>query len=154
MFAHEDSRAAFQRETDLLAASAADGGGDAVVSLRRLLSEEPLAILFCADGSFVKASPSIFKTTNGTIDASASQMGASSLTMMELLQNAYKKHLASIIDDDAKFKNFGAAEVRSNLGACVGGCLASCFVNVCSGFGARRADLRRHAVVFQLERYG
>ena len=49
LFAHPQSRAAFQAETEQLAAR--EDADDAVVALRKLVSEEPLAILYCVDGS-------------------------------------------------------------------------------------------------------
>ena len=69
LFAHPQSRVAFQSETEEMAAD--DGVDDAVVSARKLLADEPIAILYCIDGSFVRASPSILKTTNGSDDTAA-----------------------------------------------------------------------------------
>ena len=96
---------------------------DAVVSARKLLADEPIAILYCIDGSFVRASPSILKTTNGSDDTAAS------LQMREMVQNSYKEHLAKNKGDDVKQKYYGAAEVRSRVGACVCS-LVTCFVCV------------------------
>ena len=118
LFAHPDSRAAFISETEQLAAR--EDSDDAVVALRKLVAEEPLAILFCVDGSYVKASPSILKTTSLYDDTTAS------LKMRKLVQTTYKDHLARNKGDDVKSKHFGAAEVRSRLGACVGS-LVTCF---------------------------
>ena len=103
-FAHPHSRATFQAETDQLAAR--EGVDDEVVALRKLVAEEPLAILYCVDGSYVKASPSILKTTNGLDDTPAS------IQMREMVQNSFKDHLAQHKGDDVKPKHFGAAEVR------------------------------------------
>ena len=85
LFAHTHSRATFQAETEQLAAD--DNGDDAVVALRKLVADEPLAILYCVDGSYVKASPTILKTSNGTDDTPAS------VQMREMLQKSFKDHL-------------------------------------------------------------
>ena len=85
---------------------AREDADDAVVALRKLVSEEPLAILYCVDGSYVKASPSILKTTSGFDDTPAS------IQMQDMVQNAYKDHLAHNISGDIKPKHFGAAEVK------------------------------------------
>ena len=129
LFAHPDSRAAFISETEQLAAR--EDSDDAVVALRKLVAEEPLAILFCVDGSYVKASPSILKTTSLYDDTTAS------LHMRKLVQTTYKDHLARNKGDDVKSKHFGAAEVRSRLGACVGS-LVTCFVCVHRIWGSSR----------------
>jgi uncharacterized membrane protein YqiK len=111
-FAHPQSREAFQKETEQMAAD--DSEDDAVVALRKLLAEEPIAILHCIDGSYVRASPAILKTSNGSDDNAAS-----TVQMREMVQNAFKEHLAKNKGDDVKKKHFGAAEVRSRVGACV-----------------------------------
>lgn len=121
LFAHPQSRAAFQSETEEMAAD--DGVDDAVVSARKLLADEPIAILYCIDGSFVRASPSILKTTNGSDDMAAS------VQMREMVQNSFRDYLAKNKGDDVKKKYYGAAEVRSRVGACVCS-LVTCFVCV------------------------
>ena len=105
LFAHPHSRATFQAETDELAGG--ENADDAVTALRTLVAEEPVAILYCVDGSYVKASPSILKTTNGSDDTLAS------VQMREMVENSYKEHLAQNRGDDVKIKHFGAAEVRN-----------------------------------------
>ena len=120
LFADPQSRAAFKAETEQLAAD--DKADDGVVALRQLVSEEPIAILYCINGSYVKASPSILKTTNGSDDTAAS------VQMREMLQKSFKDHLDEN-KGDVKKKYFGAAEVRSRVGACVCS-LVKCFVCV------------------------
>ena len=120
-FAHPHSRAAFQAETEQLAAR--EDADDAVMALRKLVAEEPLAILYCVDGSYVKASPMILKTNNGFDDTAAS------VQVRDMVQNSYRDHLAQNKGDDVHWKRFGAAEVRSRVGACVGS-LVTCFVRV------------------------
>jgi hypothetical protein len=107
MFANDQSRGLFQEATDQ--AAAADDSDDAEMVLRRLLSNEPLAILYCVDGSYVKASPSILKTTNRADDTLAS------VQMREMIQKSYKDHLARNKGDDFKAKHFGAAEVTCEV---------------------------------------
>ena len=119
LFAHPDSRATFLAETNELAGG--ENADDAVTALRTLVAEEPVAILYCVDGSYVKASPSILKTTNGLDDASAS------VQMREMVQNSFRDHLAQNKDADVKPRRFGAAELRSRVGACVGS-LITCFL--------------------------
>ena len=114
LFAHPDAREAFQKETEEMANLDLDLGDDGVVPLRKLLTEEPMAILYCVNGTYVKASPSILKTTNGTDDAVAT------VQMRETVQKSYREHLAAAnISGDLKKKYYGAAEVRSRVGACV-----------------------------------
>ena len=123
MFAIEGSREKFREETQNLAA--AEQLEDAEMTLRQLLSEEPLAILYCVDGSYVKATPSILKTSNGQ------EENASSMTMREKLQNSYKEHLKTNKPEDMKLSHFGAAQVTSRVGACVGSLVTShytCFM--------------------------
>ena len=129
VFAHPDSRAAFLAETEQLAAR--DDADDGVVALRKLVADEPLAILYCVDGSYVKASPTILKTSNGTDDTPAS------VQMREMLQNSYRDHLAHNRGDDIKPKHFGAVEVRRRVGACVGA-LVTCFVCLHRIWGSSR----------------
>mgnify|MGYP007125034740 CR=1 FL=1 len=107
MFAHENSREFFREVTDH--AAAADDSDDAEMVLIRLLSNEPLAILYCVDGSYVKASPSILKTTNRADDTPAS------VQMRDMIQKSYKEHLARNKGDDVKAKHFGAAEVTCEV---------------------------------------
>ena len=107
MFANDESRGLFQEATDQ--AAAADDSDDAEMVLRRLLWNEPLAILYCVDGSYVKASPSILKTTNRADDTLAS------VQMREMIQKSYKDHLARNKGDDVKAKHFGAAEVTCEV---------------------------------------
>jgi hypothetical protein len=109
-FAHPESREKFNAETAELAPLGEDVNG-AFVATRNMLALEPIAILYCVDGSYVKASPSILKTTNGT-DSSAA-----SVQMREMIQNSYKAHLARNKDDAVKPKDFGAAEVTCEVGA-------------------------------------
>jgi hypothetical protein len=104
LFAHPDSRGKFMAETAELAPLGEDVNG-ALVATRNMLALEPVAILYCVDGSYVKASPSILKTTNGT-DSSAA-----SVQMRELLQKSYKAHLASNKYEAVKTRYFSAAEV-------------------------------------------
>lgn len=121
LFAHPQSRVAFQSETEEMTAD--EGVDDAVVSARKLLADEPIAILYCIDGSFVRASPSILKTTNGSDDTAAS------VQMREMVQNSFKEYLAKNKGDDVKQKYYGAAEVRGRVGAWVCS-LVTCFVCV------------------------
>ena len=55
MFAHPTSRAKFLEDTEL---ELGEEGGD-TASMRKLLSEEPLVILYCIDGTYVKVTPAI-----------------------------------------------------------------------------------------------
>ena len=103
LFAHTDARAAFLAETEQQAGVA--GVDDAENALRKLLSKEPLAILYCVDGSYVKASTSILKTTSGNDTCAAS------VQMCDMVQKSYKEHLAGNRGDVVKVRHFGAAEV-------------------------------------------
>lgn len=96
----------------------------AVMAMRKLLAEEPIAILYCIDGSYVRASPSILKTSSGSDDAAASNV-----QMRDMLQTSFKDHLKNNKGDDVDKKFFGAAEVRSRVGACVCS-LVECFMCV------------------------
>lgn len=92
----------------------------AVMAMRKLLAEEPIAILYCIDGSYVRASPSILKTSSGSDD---------DVQMRDMLQTSFKEHLKNNKGDDVDKKFFGAAEVRSRVGACVCS-LVECFMCV------------------------
>ena len=147
MFAHTDARAAFLAETEQQAGVA--GVDDAEIALRKLLSNEPLAILYSEDGSYVKASTSILKTTSGADNSSAS------VQMCNMVQKSYKEHLAAARDGGVRVKHFGAAEV-SEVGVQVGSLSppSSLAWRVCIGFGAHPHGLRELAVHFQLEGVG
>jgi hypothetical protein len=122
LFANLESRSKFLTETEELAADALDGG---VVALRKLLADEPLAILYCVDGTFVKISPSFLKTTHGFDDS------PHCAAMREMVQNSYEEYLARNKGDDITKKHFGTAEVSSRVGARVGSSV-TCFVCVCA----------------------
>jgi hypothetical protein len=108
VFAHEESRNAFKKATDDLAA--VEGADDAVTGLRALLLAEPLAILYAIDGSFVKASPTILMTNNGSSDNSAA-----TVQMIYRLRKGYKEHLAKN-RGEARIPHYSAAEVTSEVG--------------------------------------
>ena len=108
LFAVHDSREKFQADTEALASQ--EGADDAVVALRKLIAEEPLAILYCVDGTYVKASPSILKTTSLGVDPNSS----ASMTMRDMLQESFKEHLAKNRGDGVKTKNYGVVEVRKS----------------------------------------
>ena len=109
LFAHNDSRGAFKRATEELAVL--KDADDAVISLRRLVAEEPLALLYFVDGSYVKVSPTRLKTSNGADDSAAS------VQMRDMLRKSYKEHLANNRGADVKPNHYGAAEVTSEVGA-------------------------------------
>ena len=146
VYAHDDSRESFEAKTEGLAAGS-EGDG-AVMSIRTLLLKEPLAILYCIDGTYVKASPSILKTS------SADDGSVASVQMSEMVQNAFKERLASNIHDGVKPKHFGAAEVTSEVGAQVGSLSlpSSLASRICTGFGSHLDGHGDGAVHFPLER--
>jgi len=105
-FAHPDVRKRFLAETTEMQGSA--DGEDEVASMRTLLCEEPVAILYCMTGSYVKVSPADIKTSNGCDDKAAS------LQMCETLRKSFKDHLSSVKPDKYKLKDFGAAQVLTS----------------------------------------
>ena len=115
--------------------AAQEGTDDAVVALRKLVSEEPLAILYCVDGTYVKASPAVLKTSSGYDDT------AKSMQMREMMQNSFKTHLAKNKGDGIKTKHYGAVEVRSRVGVCVGSSV-TCFVCVHRIWGSLSSTTR------------
>ena len=107
MFAHATSRSKFMDATEHLATETEHGRMEQ--STRELLGREPVAILYCINGSFVKASPTVLKTSNGLDDAPHSK------SAVDLLQRSYKDYLEANKSDGVKEKNYTVIEVTSSV---------------------------------------
>lgn len=136
LYAHPTSRAKFADDAELELGE--EGGNEA--SMRKLLSEEPMAILYCIDGTYVKVTPAllvrcpchartllvpcscharVIPATAPAQKTSAGELEGATITMKitDMLRSSYKEHLAKNKAEHIKPKHYTAIEVTSRVGA-------------------------------------